>query len=63
MGTFKILEGDALAVLGGLPGGVFALRLGRSFVGIDLNAEYCAMARRRIWDDAPLLNGVCAAED
>jgi DNA modification methylase len=31
-------------------------RLGRDGIGIDLNAEYCEMARRRIVDDAPLLN-------
>jgi DNA modification methylase len=37
--------------------GVVALRHQRSFVGIDLNAEYLSMARRRIYDDAPLLNG------
>ncbi len=36
--------------------GVVALRLGRSFVGIELNPEYAEMARRRIADDAPLFN-------
>jgi DNA modification methylase len=36
--------------------GVVALRHGRSFIGIELSADYCAMARRRICDDAPLLN-------
>lgn len=36
--------------------GVVAARHGRSFVGIELNAEYAEMARRRIRDDAPLLN-------
>ncbi len=36
--------------------GVVALRHGREFVGIELNAEYAAMARDRIRDDAPLLN-------
>lgn len=38
--------------------GVVALRLGRSFLGIELKPEYAEMARRRIYDDAPLLNGV-----
>lgn len=38
--------------------GVVALRHGRSFVGIELNQKYVAMAERRIWEDAPLLNRV-----
>lgn len=36
--------------------GVVALRLGRSFIGIELSPEYAEMARRRIVDDAPLFN-------
>jgi DNA modification methylase len=36
--------------------GVAALRYGRDFVGIELNPEYAAMARRRIEADAPLFN-------
>lgn len=36
--------------------GVVALRHGRHFIGIDLNPEYCAIARRRIVGDAPLFN-------
>jgi DNA modification methylase len=36
--------------------GLVALRLNRQFVGIELNREYCEMARRRIVGDAPLLN-------
>lgn len=36
--------------------GMVALRHGRNFIGIDLNPEYAAMARRRITNDAPLLN-------
>ncbi len=36
--------------------GVVALRHGRSFVGIELNPEYVELARRRIINDAPLLN-------
>jgi len=38
--------------------GVVALRLGRSFVGIELNPEYVEMARRRIENDAPLFNRI-----
>ena len=34
-----------------------ALRHGRRGIGIELNPEYCAMARERIIDDAPLFNG------
>jgi site-specific DNA-methyltransferase (cytosine-N4-specific) len=36
--------------------GVVALRLGRSFVGVELSEEYVEMARRRIIGDAPLFN-------
>ena len=36
--------------------GVVALRLGRSFVGLELQLDYVEMARRRIENDAPLLN-------
>jgi DNA modification methylase len=36
--------------------GVVALRHNRSFIGIDLNPDYCELARNRIRDDAPLLN-------
>lgn len=36
--------------------GVAAIREGRRFVGIELSAEYAAMARRRIENDAPLFN-------
>ena len=38
--------------------GVVALRLGRRFIGIELNPSYIAMAHRRIADDAPLLNSL-----
>lgn len=34
--------------------GLVAHRLGRAFIGIELNPEYAAMARRRITDDCPL---------
>lgn len=34
-----------------------ARRLGLHAVGVELNPEYAAMSRRRIFDDAPLLNG------
>jgi tRNA/tmRNA/rRNA uracil-C5-methylase (TrmA/RlmC/RlmD family) len=36
--------------------GLVAARLGRSFVGIELNPEYAEMARNRIRDDGPLFN-------
>ena len=34
--------------------GLVADRLGRDFIGIELNPEYAEMARKRIRDDAPL---------
>ena len=36
--------------------GMVALRAGRRFIGIELNPEYCEMARNRIYNDAPLFN-------
>jgi DNA modification methylase len=36
--------------------GVVALRLGRSFLGVELNPAYAEMARERIRGDAPLFN-------
>ncbi len=36
--------------------GVVALRHGRDFIGIELNAKYAEMARRRIENDRPLFN-------
>ena len=36
--------------------GLVSNRLGRDFVGIELNPQYAAMARRRIAADAPLFN-------
>ena len=41
--------------------GMVALRHGRRFVGIELNPTYAEMARRRIVDDAPLLNRTAGA--
>jgi DNA modification methylase len=41
--------------------GLVALRHGRSFVGCELSPEYADLARRRIIDDAPLLNSVSEA--
>jgi DNA modification methylase len=38
--------------------GVVALRNRRRFIGVELSPDYAEMARRRIHDDAPLLNGV-----
>lgn len=37
--------------------GMVALRHGRKFIGLELNEKYCEMARDRIVNDAPLLNG------
>ncbi len=34
--------------------GLVALRLGRSYIGVELNPEYVAMSERRIREDAPL---------
>lgn len=42
--------------------GLVASRLGRAFVGIELNPEYAEMARRRIVADAPLLASAAVAE-
>jgi len=36
--------------------GVVALRLGRSFIGIELNQTYVTLARRRIIEDCPMFN-------
>ena len=36
--------------------GLVARRLGRSFIGCELNPSYIDLAERRIVDDAPLLN-------
>ena len=38
--------------------GLVADRLGRDCIGIELNPEYGAMARRRIREDAPLLTAI-----
>jgi DNA modification methylase len=48
--------------------GLAALRLGRDYIGIELNPEYAEMSKRRIRDDAPLLNrvevcGACPSAD
>jgi DNA modification methylase len=36
--------------------GLVATRLGRNYIGIELNPDYIAMARNRIEQDAPLFN-------
>jgi DNA modification methylase len=36
--------------------GLVATRLGRNYIGIELNPEYIAMATKRIENDAPLFN-------
>lgn len=38
--------------------GLVAARLGREFVGIELNPDYAEMARKRIRDDMPLFSDV-----
>jgi site-specific DNA-methyltransferase (adenine-specific) len=38
--------------------GIVALEHGREFVGIELNPEYCRMAKRRIEEARPLFNRV-----
>lgn len=43
--------------------GLVADRLGRDFVGIELNPKYAEMAERRIHDDAPLLSSASRALD
>lgn len=35
--------------------GLVADRLKRDFIGIDLNPDYCEMARERIYNDAPMM--------
>ena len=52
-GTSAAVVLDPFAVAGTV--GLVAERLGRDFIGIELNPDYVAMARRRIEDDAPLL--------
>lgn len=42
--------------------GVVALRYGRNFIGIELNPEYCELARARIDDDCPLFNRALTPE-
>jgi DNA modification methylase len=36
--------------------GLVATRLGRNYIGIELNPEYIEMSNRRITQDAPLFN-------
>jgi DNA modification methylase len=38
--------------------GVVALRHGRNFVGVELNADYAKVAQDRIYDAAPMMNTV-----
>lgn len=38
--------------------GVAAQRMGRNFIGIEIDPGYCEMARRRIAEDMPLFNEV-----
>jgi DNA modification methylase len=39
-----------------------ASRLGRRWIGFDLSESYCERARRRIFDDAPLLAAIAAGQ-
>jgi hypothetical protein len=41
--------------------GLVARRLGRRFVGFDLNEQYVSMSRKRIAEDNPLFNGAAPA--
>ena len=52
-------EGDTILDLfmGSGTTGVACQRMGRNFIGIEINPEYCAMAEKRIKDDMPLLAG------
>lgn len=43
--------------------GVVAARFGRSFLGIELNPDYCEMTKQRIERAAPLLNVVSLTSD
>lgn len=38
--------------------GLVAGRFGRNFIGIELNPAYAEMARKRIYDDAPMFADV-----
>lgn len=55
----SILCGDSFEVLKTLGAGTVGLvanRLGRNFIGIELNPSYIEIARQRIYGDAPLFN-------
>jgi len=53
-------EGDTVLdpFMGSGTTGVACQRMGRNFIGIEIDPEYCDMARKRIKDDMPLLQGV-----
>lgn len=50
-GTLWLNVGDSFASL-------VAARMGRDFIGVELNADYAAMAKRRIRDALPLFTAV-----
>lgn len=60
--TCKCNAGDAIPCVvmdifnGSGTSGLVARRLGRRYVGFELNPDYAAMARERITSDAPLFN-------
>ncbi len=66
LATFKPDDSGRSVVLDPFAGsgttGLVALRHDRSFIGIELNPDYCELARNRIRDDAPLFNGPLEAE-
>jgi site-specific DNA-methyltransferase (adenine-specific) len=43
--------------------GLACLRTGRRFIGVEIDPGYATVARRRIFEDAPLFNGTPPAED
>ncbi|MCK5127226.1 MAG: site-specific DNA-methyltransferase [candidate division Zixibacteria bacterium] len=53
-------EGDTIfdPFMGSGATGVACQRLGRNFIGCEIDPEYCEIARRRIAEDQPLLNNL-----
>lgn len=51
-------EGDTVfdPFMGSGATGIACQRLGRNFIGIEIDPEYCEIARRRIKEDMPLFN-------
>lgn len=56
-GTTEVVPAVVMDIFNGSgTTGLVARRLGRRYIGLELNPEYAQMARERIYDDAPLLN-------